>query len=96
MGVIGGVLLRDEEAGEQVHFGCTGNWLQVQSLPVFLDSGRYTLSFYLLGSEEDWAEYGRIAGMEAGDWEGDDMEEYDWQSDGPSKITGSYRIVFCP
>ncbi len=95
-GVIGGVLLRDEEAGEQVHFGCTGNWLQVQSLPVFLDSGRYTLSFYLLGSEEDWAEYGRIAGMEAGDWEGDDMEEYDWQSDGPSKITGSYRIVFCP
>ena len=93
-GVLGGVMLRDAEGEDPLYFSCTGEWLQAESLPFYKEKGQYILSFYLLGSMEDWLEFGRIAGMK--EWEWGDMEEYVWQPEGGSAITGSYRIMLCP
>lgn len=89
-GVIAGVVLKDEN---EVYFSCTGAvWLTVESLPFHLDSGSYTLSFYLLSCEEDWLEYCRIAGVEESD-----IVDFPYQPDDlpdvPATVTGSYRLT---
>ena len=86
-GVIAAVVLRDEE---EIYCQCTaGIFLKLESMPFHLDSGKATLSFYLLGCEEDWLEYCRITGADASD-----IEDFSWQPDEPSTVTGSYRLVY--
>ncbi len=86
-GVIAAVVFRDEE---EIYCQCTaGIFLKLESMPFHLDSGKATLSFYLLGCEEDWLEYCRITGADASD-----IEDFPWQPDEPSTVTGSYRLVY--
>lgn len=85
-GVIAAVVFRDED---EVYYDCTGAiYLRSESLPVYLDSGSYTLSFYLLNSEENWLEYCRIAGADP-----DVIVDFPYQADAPATVTGSYRFM---
>lgn len=85
-GVIAAVVFQDED---EVYYDCTGAvYLDLESLPVYLDSGSYTLSFYLLSSEEDWLEYCRIAGEDP-----DVIVDFPYQADAPATVTGSYRFL---
>ena len=86
-GVIAAVVFWDED---KVYCHCTGATLfQLESLPFHLDSGSYTLSFYLLSSEEDWQEYCRITGSAASA-----IEDFPYQPDAPATVTGSYSLVY--
>ncbi len=82
---IGGMALKGED--ETIHLACTGNQVQSEFLPVFLESGSYTLCFYYLTCEEDWLEYCEITGLEAGN-----LVDYFWEPGLPAVFTGSYQI----
>ncbi len=84
-GVIGGMALKGED--ETIHLACTGNQVQSEFLPVFLESGSYTICFYYLDCEEDWLEYCEITGLEAGN-----LVDYFWEPGLPAVFTGSYQI----
>lgn len=85
-GVIAAVILKDED---EIYFDTTGAvLLSAESFPFHLDSGSYTLSFYVLSCEEDWLEYSGLVGVEASA-----IEDFPWQPDGISTVTGSYRLV---
>ncbi len=85
-GVIAAVVFQDED---EVYKDCTGAvYLSLESLPVYLDSGSYTLSFYLLSSEEDWLEYCQIIGENP-----DVIVDFPYQADAPATVTGSYRFL---
>lgn len=86
-GVIAAVVLKDED---EIYFDTTGaTYLDVESFPFHLDSGSYNLSFYVLNCEEDWLEYSGLVGAEASA-----IEDFPWQPDGTSTVTGSYRLVY--
>lgn len=85
-GVIAAVVLKSED---EIYFGTTGaTYLNAESFPFHLDSGSYTLSFYVLSCEDDWLEYSSLVGVEASV-----IEDFPWQPDGTSTVTGSYRLV---
>lgn len=85
-GVIAAVVFQDED---EVYNDCTGAvYLSLESLPVYLDSGSYTLSFYLLSSEGDWLEYCQITGEDP-----DVIVDFPYQADAPATVTGSYRFL---
>lgn len=85
-GAVAGMVLRRED--EIYPPSCTANWLQAEFAPVYLDSGSYTLSFYLLTCREDWLEYCEITGADP-----NDLSDYVWGSDTPAEVTGTYRII---
>ncbi len=85
-GVIPAVVFQNEN---EIFFSCTGVSVDAEFLPKYLDSGKYTLSFYLLSSEEDWLEYGRITGADVSD-----IEDFPYQADAWATVTGSYRFVY--
>lgn len=85
-GVIAAVVLKSED---EIYFDTTGaTYLEAESFPFHLDSGSYTLSFYVLSCEEDWREYSGLVGVDASV-----IEDFPWQPDGTSSVTGSYRLV---
>lgn len=85
-GVIAAVIFKDDN---KIYFDTTGaSFLDAESFPFHLDSGSYTLSFYVLSCEEDWLEYSELVGVEASA-----IADFPWQPDGTSSVTGSYRLV---
>lgn len=84
-GAVGGMALKGED--EKIYLACTGNQVQTEFVPVFLESGSYTLCFYLLTCEEDWLEYCEITGTEA-----DNLADYSWEPGLPAAFSGSYQI----
>lgn len=85
-GAVAAIVLRN---GDEIYPpACTANWIQAEFAPCYLDSGSYTLSFYLLTCWEDWLEYCEIT-------EGDpnDLSDYVWGADAPAEVTGTYRIM---
>lgn len=85
-GVIPAVVFQNED---EIFFSCTGVFVDAEFQPKYLESGKYTLSFYLLSSEEDWLEYGRITGTDVSD-----IEDFPYQADALATVTGSYRFVY--
>lgn len=83
-GAIAAVILKDED---KIYAGTSAMYITLESAPFYLESGSYTLSFYFLNSEEDWLEYCRSIGAEAGG-----MEDFLWQPEGRSTVTGSYGL----
>ena len=84
-GAIAAMALKGED--EIVYLHCTGNGVQAEFSPVYLESGSYTLSFYYLTCEEDWLEYCEITGAEE-----IKLANYTWEPVLPAAVTGSYRI----
>lgn len=84
-GVVAGISLR---SGDEIYLSCTANWIQAEFHPVYLDSGSYSLCFYLLTCEEDWLEFCEIFGTEVSD-----LADYVWEPGAPAEVTGRYRIM---
>lgn len=84
-GVLAAVILRDEDG---IYKDANASYLTLETLPFYLDSGSYTLSFYFLSCEEDWLEYCGIVGADASD-----LEDFSWQSDGRATVTGRYSLT---
>lgn len=85
-GAVAGIMLKSEDGASPL--SCTGNWLKAEFAPFHLDSGRYTLSFYLLSCREDWLEYCEITGAEVSN-----LADYAWEPDKSAAVTGKYRIM---
>lgn len=84
-GVVAGMSLKSED---ETYLSCTANWVQAEFSPVYLDSGSYSLCFYILTCEEDWLEYCEITGAEPSD-----LADYVWEPGAPAAVTGRYRII---
>lgn len=84
-GAVGGIVLKRED---EIFLDCTANWVNAEFSPVYLDSGSYTLCFYLLTGEEDWLEYCEITGEETSV-----LSDYSWGPDSPATVTGKYVIL---
>lgn len=83
-GVVAGWVLKSED---KICLAYTADWIQGGG-SVYLDSGSYTLGFYLMTCEEDWLEYCEITGTE-------EMPASDlaWNPDMPAAVTGRYYIM---
>lgn len=86
-GVLAAVALCDDETG---YFFSTGEtFLSVESEPLDLRSGSYTLSVYCITDEEEWEEFRRIVGRNAKD--ASEMG-FPYQETDEVTVTGSYWI----
>lgn len=83
-GAVGGMVLKSEE---EIYLHCTANWGQIEFFPIYLDSGSYSLCFYLLSCEEDWLEFCEITEEDISG-----LSDYSWTPDIPATVTGKYRI----
>lgn len=83
-GAVGGMILMSED---EIYLNCTANWGKIEFHPIYLESGSYTLRFYLLSCEEDWLEFCEITGEDI-----NGLSDYSWEPDIPATVTGKYRI----
>lgn len=84
-GVLAAVILKDEDG---IYNGASASYIILETVPFYLDSGSYTLSFYFLSCQEDWLEYCGIVGADASD-----LEDFSWQPNGMATVTGRYSLT---
>lgn len=84
-GAVGGMALIN---GDKIILCFTAHKMENSRFFVYLDSGSYTLRFYLLTCEEDWLEWCGITGVEVSG-----LSDYPWEPDLPVAVTGSYGIM---